>query len=117
MCSIVSIVIGWYLPRTGGEGVVPTLGTSCPDLARGRYLPWTGVHTLDGGYLSWTGGYLPWGTPCPDLANLPWMEGYLLWGNPCPYLARGYLPWMGVPTVDGGTYLGQGVPTLGYPPS
>ena len=44
-------------------------------------------------------GYLPWQGEVPTLAG-----GYLPWW--------GYLPWQGVPTLAGGTYLGEGVPTL-----
>ena len=73
------------------------------------------------GYLPWLGDYLPW---------LRGGGTYLGWG--IPIMARGYLPWTGVPTLAGGTYpgrggdtyigqrgyLGWGVPTLdgGYPP-
>ena len=64
------------------------------------------------------GGYLPWGTPHPVLARgyLPWL-GVPNLGYPHPVLAGGYLPW-GTPSILtwlGVTYLGQGVPTLGYP--
>ena len=38
-------------------------------------------------------------------AVLPWLGGGVT-------LVRGYLPWLGVLTLAGGTYPGQGVPTL-----
>ena len=64
--------------------------------------------TLAEGYLHWLGG------------------GYLPWDTPLSWPGQGgtYLGW-GVPTLgyipsswpdQGCTYLGQGVPTLGYPP-
>ena len=93
--------------------------------------PWLG----GGGYLSWPGGYLPWGTLHPDLAGGNYLgqgDTYLGWG--VPTLARGVptlgypLSWpggggvptsaRGIPTATylaEGTYLGQGLPTLGYP--
>ena len=52
-----------------------------------------GVPTLDKGYLSWTRGYL-----C-------WTGGYLSW-------TRGYLPWTGVPSFNWEYSLPQGIPTL-----
>ena len=84
--------------------------------------PGQGVPTLNGG-----GTYLgvpphpdlTWGTPCPDLAR-----GYLPRGTPHPDLAggvptlgRGYLPW-GTTSWPGWGYLPwtEGVATLGYPP-
>ena len=73
-----------YLPWLGGTYLgrgVPTLagGTYLgvpPVLTwpEGTYLGWV-VPTLAGGrgtYLGW--GYLPWGTPCPDLAGVPTLE-------------------------------------------
>ena len=64
-------------------------------------------------YFGWGGGggtylrvplTLTWPGAVPTLAwgYLPWCGGYLSWGTPHPDLA-------------GGTYLGWGVPTLGYP--
>ena len=58
---------------------------------------------MDVPILTWR--YLPW------LGEVPTLAGVLLW------LVR-YLPWMGVPTLDRGTYSGQGVLILdrGYLP-
>ena len=92
-------------------------------MARG-YLPWP-----RGTYLGWR--YLPWLGRVPTFSweYLPWLGNtYLGWVTP-PWL--GVLTLAGVPTLAGGTYLGQGylslpeftylvwgVPTLawGYPP-
>ena len=67
-----------------------------------------GLLTLDGGggeSLSWPGGtYLGWGRGVSTLDR----GTYLGWGlsHGVPTLAWGYLPWMGVPTLNGGTYPG-----------
>ena len=74
-----------------GGGVVPILEWVVPALDEGTYPGWRG-----GAYLGQRGTYPGW--------------GYLHW--------MGYLTWMGAPTLDGGTHLGKGVPTLngGYLP-
>ena len=129
---------GGHLPWMDGVPTLDPLPH--PSLARGRgtylgvapiltwpggtYLGWGGVPTLGGGggsctYLgvllppSWPGqgeGYLPWGTPHPDLARgdtyLEWGRGYLPWVPPCSELAGG----------GRGTYLGV-PPTPPPPPS
>ena len=113
---------GGYLPWQGGRGTY--LGHGEPTLAQGGGgLPTLGYPPPDlaGGYLAWPGG-IPWvPTPShPDLAGVE-EDTYLGWGGP----TLGYPPsWpgQGVPTLAGGTYLGQGgtylgVPTFGYPPS
>ena len=47
---------------------------------------------------------------------LPWLGGTYL-GQGVPTLARGYLPWLGVPTLAGGvpTLAGRDTPQLGVP--
>ena len=116
----------WYLPWS--EGYLLWLSEGLSTLAGGTYLPrpwhtylgcgdgtylgrgvptsagWGGIY-LSWEYLPWLGRYLPWlGVPT-------WVRGtYLSWVRGT-YLGWEYLPrWVG-------TYLGQGVPTLGYPPS
>ena len=58
-------------------------------------------------------GVPPAGITCPSI-SYPGKRGYLPWRG-----AGGtHLAWGWVPTLDWGCiYLGQGVPTLGYPPS
>ena len=62
-----------------------------------------------GGTYLGQGGYLPWGTPHPDLAR--GRGTYLGWGGGGTYLGQGggVLPW-GTPALTwpegGGTYLG-----------
>ena len=44
------------------------------------------------------------------MGNLPWPGVPTLAGG--TYLGWGNLPWSGVPTLAGGTYLGRGLPIL-----
>ena len=80
------------------DKVVATLDRVGTYLGQGGYLSWTGgIPNLDRGYLPWTGGiylgpwgYLPWmGGPTLDGGYLTWTRGYLPWGYPSG--------WMGIP--------------------
>ena len=55
-----------YTASCVGEGGIPTLagGRGVPTLGYPPILIWLG-----GTYLGWGRGYLPWGTPSPDLAG------------------------------------------------
>ena len=97
---------------------VPTLDGGLPTLDQGGgiypgwgYLPWIGstylgqgrgLPPLDGGYIPWN-GYLPWIRSTYPGWGVPTLDGgiYLGWDT---YLGQGW----DVPTLDGDTYLGWG---------
>ena len=114
----------WWLRVTylgcWGGGVPTLVAGGVPTLvARGYYLGWGGTY-LDQGYLPWLGGtylgqrvtYLD--QEVPTLVGVPTLAGgtYLGQGRYLPWL-RGYLPWLGVPTLAREVpTLAEGVPTL-----